>query len=366
MALVAPELRGIVQLGPGLGVRGGVSAVERLIVDHVGSRITVRHVATMEDGSLWLKLRVFLKALRELHRALDTREPLIVHIHFSSRGSTLRKTILAWMTLRAGKPLVLHAHGASFDDFFEGLPGPVQRLLRRTFARADRFLVLSSQWKEFYMRRCELPEARIVVLTNPTPLPKTLPDRRGRAHVQFLFLGRIGARKGTFELVRAFRALPVALRERARLVLAGDGLVEELRAEARDLAPYVTVHSWIDAAQRDALLLASDVFVLPSHHEGVPMALLEAMAHGLPVISTTVGGIPDAVTTEVEGFLIQPGDVAALTRSLARFIEDEDLRLVCGRAARTRAEQFDVISYTEQLLRLYREILADDVTRRAP
>jgi glycosyltransferase involved in cell wall biosynthesis len=366
MATVAPELRGVVQLGPGLTVRGGVSAVERLIVEHVGPYVSVRHVATMEDGPIGLKLRVFLKAVLELRRALATSEPVIVHIHFASKGSTLRKTIFAWMALRAGKPLVLHAHGASFDQFFEGLPRFAQRLLMRTFARADRFVVLSTQWKDFYMRRCGLPEDRIAVLTNPTPLPTTLPDRRGRSHVQFLFLGRIGARKGSFDLLRAFRALPEALRGRARLVLAGDGQVEELRAAARDLGPQVTVHSWIDAAQRDALLNESDVFVLPSYNEGVPMALLEAMAHGLPVIATPVGGIPDAVTPDIEGFLLQPGDQAALTGALARFIEDEDLRLRCGRAARARAEHFDVAGYTQQLLQLYRQLLAEAGTRRMP
>lgn len=351
----------VLQLGPGLTVRGGVSAVERLIVEHVGAHVTVRHLATMEDGSLWLKLHVFLHALRELYTELKTHEPVIVHIHFSKKGSTLRKTILAWMTMGAGKPLVLHAHGSTFDEFFEELPKPIQELLRYTFARADRFVVLSSQWKEFYMRCCGLREERIVVLTNPTALPKTLPDRRGRTQVQFLFLGRIGARKGSFDLLRAFRALPGALRERASLVLAGDGQVEELRAAARDLAPHVTVHSWIDAARRDVLLLGSDVFVLPSYHEGVPMALLEAMAHGLPVIATPVGGIPDVVTSEIEGLLIEPGDEAGLARALARFIEDEGLRIGCGRAARARAEQFDVAVYTERLLQLYRQVLTDRV-----
>jgi len=361
---IAPELSGIVQLGPGLAVRGGVSAVERLIVEHVGPHLTVRHVPTMEDGSLGLKLRVFSSALWQMRAALNTREPLVVHIHFSSYGSTLRKTILAWMAVRAGKPLVLHAHGAIFDRFFERLPGFAHRLLTRTFARADRFVVLSSQWKDFYMRRCGVPEQRILVLTNPTSLPKTLPDRGRRDVVQFLFLGRIGARKGTFDLLRAFRALPSEVRERARLVIAGDGQVEELRTAARDLATYVTVHSWIDSAQRDALLLASDVFVLPSYNEGVPMAMLEAMAHGLPVIATPVGGIPDAVTPDVEGILVQPGDEVALTRALARFIEDEPLRLQCGRAARTRAEQYDVAVYTQQLLQVYRQLLTEAVARR--
>jgi glycosyltransferase involved in cell wall biosynthesis len=364
MATVAPD-HGVLQLGPGLTVRGGVSAVERLIVEHVGSHITVRHVATMEDGSTLLKFRVFFKAVRALRAVLAAPEPVVVHIHFASRGSTLRKTMLAWMTLRAGRPLVLHAHGASFDGFFESLPGFIQRSLMRTFARADRFVVLSSQWKDFYMRRCGLPEERITVLTNPTPLPPTLPNRAGRAHVQLLFLGRIGARKGSFDLLEAFRALPQSVRAKARLVLAGDGEVEALRQKAANL-PEVTVHSWIDAEQRDELLAQSDVFVLPSHHEGVPMALLEAMAHGLPVISTPVGGIPDAVTHNVEGMLVTPGDHDQLVNALRRLIEDEPLRLAFGRAARARAEQFDVKGYTQQLLQLYRQLMPTGVLRRSP
>jgi glycosyltransferase involved in cell wall biosynthesis len=241
----------------------------------------------------------------------------------------------------------------------------VQRILAKTFARADRFVVLSSQWKDFYVRRCGLPEERIAVLINPTPLPPTLPERTQRPYVQFVFLGRIGDRKGAFDLLKAFRALPDALRERARLVFAGDGEVEKLREQARDLSGLVVVHSWIEREQRDELLLSSDVFVLPSRSEGVPMALLEAMAHGLPVIATPVGGIPDAVTTNVEGLLVRPGDIVELTQALATMIDDESRRLAFGRAARARAERFDVIGYTQQLLQLYRQLLAEEAARCA-
>src|SRR5437868_4642030 len=150
----------VLQLGPGLSVRGGISSVERLIVEHAGTEITIRHVATMEDGSFPHKLRVFAHALRDVHRSLRDPEPLVVHIHFSVRGSTLRKTLLAWMTLRAHRPLILHAHGSTFDEFFNKLPRPIQGLLGRTFARADCFLVLSSQWKKFYTSKCSLPLSR--------------------------------------------------------------------------------------------------------------------------------------------------------------------------------------------------------------
>ena len=114
--------------------------------------------------------------------------------------------------------------------------------------------------------------------------------------MQFLYLGRLGQTKGTYDLVNAFAALPEAVRARARLVLAGDGDVEGMRKLAAPSASRVRVLSWIDAHERDRLLAASDVFVLPSYAEGVPMSLLEAMAAGLPCITTPVGGIPDVLT----------------------------------------------------------------------
>src|SRR5688572_17646205 len=102
----------ILQLGPALSVRGGVSTVERLIVQHVGDEVDINHIATMEEGTLWHKMRVFVYAIWQLTAALRTRDPVVVHIHFASRGSTLRKTILAWIALRARRPIILHAHGA--------------------------------------------------------------------------------------------------------------------------------------------------------------------------------------------------------------------------------------------------------------
>jgi glycosyltransferase involved in cell wall biosynthesis len=353
-----PDSPTVLQIGPALSVRGGVSAVEQLIVDHVGADFAVRHVATMEDGSAWRKVVVFAQALRKLSRELRSQRPLVVHVHFASRGSTLRKWIIAWMTLRARRPLVLHAHGASFDEFYNGLPGLIQQQVSKVFARADCFLVLSSQWRDFYTRSCGLPAGRVVVLCNPTAVPATVASRAGRAVVQFLFLGRIGARKGAFELLRAFAMLPEEIRSRARLVFAGDGEVDELRAQAAALGDRVEVNGWIDATQRNALLEASDVFVLPSHAEGVPMAMLEAMAYGLPVITTPVGGIPDLVADRAQGLMVTPGNVEQISAALRLLIEDESLRLKLGRSARDRAQECDVTQYSTQLTNIYRRLLA--------
>lgn len=346
----------VLQLGPDLDVRGGVSSVEQLICDHLPAYATIRHVPTMSEGSKLSRLMMFGRACATLWRALDALEPTVVHIHFASRGSTLRKMLLAQMVIHARRPLILHAHGAGFDKFHRGLPRSLRSMVNRTLQQANLVIALSSQWREFFVRECELAPSQVAVLPNPVRVPARCPDRGGRAQVQFLHLGRLGKRKGAYDLVNAFAALPDPMRARARLVLAGDGDVEGVRKLADGLGDRVRVLSWIDPPERDRLLAESDVFVLPSHAEGVPMSLLEAMAAGLPAITTPVGGIPDVFTHGVEGQFVTPGDRAQLTAALAQYIENESARLAAGHHAHERAREFDVHSYARRLAELYQRI----------
>jgi glycosyltransferase involved in cell wall biosynthesis len=350
----------VLQLGPDLDVRGGVSSVEQLICDYLPAYTHVRHVATMNEGSKLSRLTVFVRACLALARALESLEPTVVHIHFASRGSTLRKMLLAQMVIRARRPLILHAHGAGFDQFHRGLPRTLRNAVNRTLQQANVLIALSSQWRDFYIRECELSPSQVTVLPNPVRVPSRCPDRSGRAEVQFLFLGRLGSRKGAYDLVEAFAALPADVRDRARLVLAGDGDVDGVRKIAaghgQGVSDRVRVLSWIDPPQRDRLLAESDVFVLPSHAEGLPMSLLEAMAAGLPAITTPVGGIPDVFVHGAEGLLVTPGDRAQLTASMAQYIRDEPARLAAGRRGHERAQSMDVHTYARRLADIYQRV----------
>jgi glycosyltransferase involved in cell wall biosynthesis len=358
MATSSPNVPKIVQVGPGLAVRGGVSAVERLIIDSISCHVQVEHVATMEDGSILRRMRVFVAALWRIHRLLRDKSPCVFHVHFASRGSTLRKCIISLMVLRTSGWLVLHAHGAGFDSFFSNLPRPLQDRVARIFRRSHGFVVLSTQWQEFYATRLAVRRDRIQIMVNPTDPTGPVPDRSRRDRVQFLFLGRIGDRKGAFELLDAYRALPATCRATSRLVFAGDGRVEELRRRAAAIGPDVVVHAWLDREERDHLLAVSDVLVLPSRHEGVPMAVLEAMAYGLPVIATPVGGIPDVIRHGREGLLVEVGNQGELTAALARLIAEPALRASLGRAARATAESLNITNYGQRLLDFYQTITA--------
>jgi glycosyltransferase involved in cell wall biosynthesis len=179
---------------------------------------------------------------------------------------------------------------------------------------------------------------------------------RPRRTDALLFLGRLGHRKGIFVLLEALAAVRSRFRH-VVLLCGGDGELDRVRAEVvrLDLSDNVTLLGWVKGAAKDELLESSTVFVLPSFDEGVPMSILEAMAWGLPVIATPVGGIPEVVTDGREGLLVAPGDADALGEAICRLLVDADLRAQMGRNGRLRFQtDFSIQSVLEKLESIYR------------
>jgi glycosyltransferase involved in cell wall biosynthesis len=203
------------------------------------------------------------------------------------------------------------------------------------------------------------PGARIAVVPNAV-VPRTSVDHPGAGEaVRVLFLGEIEDRKGAFLLLDAWRRLSDEAHPlRAELVLAGGGAVAQARAavEALGIADQVRVPGFVEPTQVELLLSASHVLVLPSRSEGQPMAVLEAMAHGLCVIATRVGGVPDLIDDD-SGVLVPPDDQDALVAALRRVLLDADkrARLGAGALARVR-ERFDVDKTWRELDALYAEL----------
>lgn len=349
----------VLMLGESLSKQGGIVSVEKLILSQSPSEVQIRHISTLEDGSRIHKILIFGRALGELLWRLMRREADLLHIHLSERGSTFRKAILTLIAVVLRKPVVMHAHGSEFPTFFSKLPQWVRRGLIQIFRRCTLFIVLSESWKKFYIDSLGLEARQVLVLPNPVKLPSQVPCRKGSPKVNFVFFGRIGERKGVFDLIQAFAALPPEQKTGSGLTLAGDGEVEQARrlVESLDLMDQVTVLDWLGPDQRDTLLFKADVFVLPSYNEGLPMALLEAMAWGLPVITTPVGGIPELVTQSQNGLLVNPGDIQQLSVAIQSLIEAEGLRLSLGSAARASVLSFDIKNYWCSLVSSYRSVL---------
>jgi glycosyltransferase involved in cell wall biosynthesis len=185
--------------------------------------------------------------------------------------------------------------------------------------------------------------------------------RLGIAHDEWVIasVGRLSAEKGHDELIAAFRALLAdGPRARMRLLLVGDGGERELlRARAADLGDRVL----FAGHQADAWpwFCIADLFALPSHTEGSPLVLFEAMQAGLPIVATRVGSVPEVVNDGVDARLIAPRDVAALTAALAQLRADPAAARRLGQAARRRIDDFSPDAYASRLMSIYDKVLAN-------
>ncbi len=277
-------------------------------------------------------------ALRMLELRLAGRLAL-VHLNVAERGSIWRKgVLLAWARL-LGVPVLLHLHAAQVIAFHAGL-GPVRRrLVGAMFRQASRVVVLGGPWRD-WVAGLGVPASRIAVVRNGVPRPVAAPTRRPAGlPFRLLFLGNLSARKGVPELLDAL-ASPALAGVAVHLTLAGGGAAAfRERVAALGLEPRVTFTGWLDAQAVAACLAAADALVLPSHDEGLPLVILEALGLGLPVVTTPVGAIPEVLREGETALLVPPGDATALAAALARLVGDEGLRERLGAAGRALYER---------------------------
>jgi glycosyltransferase involved in cell wall biosynthesis len=325
-------------LGTALDTRGGISSVVRVYQKHgLFGRFGIRYITTHCDGTLFKKLLAALTAMSSFAVAILWR-PALIHIHVASRASFWRKAPFFVLAFLLRIPAVLHLHGAEFAVFYDRECGPVrQRAVRFVFDRCHRVVVLSGACKDWARKMCCNPN--IVTIYNPVMVPTEITMWAQRTSGIVLFLGRLGRRKGTYDLLMVAGQL-VAARPYLRVLLGGDGELELVRARALELgiADHVELLGWVRGEDKERLLAAAVLYVLPSYNEGLPVSVLEAMAAGLPIVSTPVGGIPEAVTDGVEGYLVEPGNVQALADRMDRLLGDQDLAMRMGESARRKVE----------------------------
>ena len=284
----------------------------------------------------------------------------LVHVHMAADGSAVRKLALVCIAKLIGASVLLHVHGSRLADFYTELPSAAKALLRWSMSRADAVIALGAYWKRFLTSEIALDPLRVHVMPNAVPAgraPKLI--REDAQSCRILFLGRVGARKGVPTLLQALSLLLDA-RSDWRLICAGDGeIAPHAEMAARfGIADRVTFTGWVDEEDAAKLLASADLLVLPSKNEGLPMAILEAMAHGLPVISTPVGAISDVVIPGKTGLLAPVGDVDQLASALRQLIDCPEMRRRMGAAALDAfTKEYSIGPYCERLTSIYQRLL---------
>ena len=225
---------------------------------------------------------------------------------------------------------------------------------------------------EFLMRSGALPIERIrgvqtggcphTAIREDTSINhEALEDMRAKfPTIEIVFLGRLSERKGVPELLLAL-SHPVMKELRWRAVLAGDGPVEDYRRQAADmgLSGLVDMPGWLGADETRALCARADILVLPSHAEGLAMAVLEGLSHGLAVVTTRVGAHEEVISDGETGVFVPVGDKDALAAALAKLITDPDIRSRLAAGARAHyLNHFSMKAYMRSMENLYETISA--------
>lgn len=332
--------------------RGGITAVVK--AHEAGaqwSKFHCRWIPTHVDKGSLSKLMYLARGLAEYLVLLPSAD--IVHIHTSEPPSARRKLLFFRLAKWLKKKIVVHFHSFSPDTTVNG---PHSERYREMFCGADVVVVLSNYWKEVVDKKFHLGN-RIKVVYNPCPTityPQTYEKTKS-----ILYAGTINQRKGYADLIRAF-AKVASKHTDWKIALAGNGEIEQARTLAKELGieGQVDFLGWVNGEKKDKAFKQASVFCLPSYAEGFPMAVLDAWAYGLPVITTPVGGVPDVAVDGENMLLFNPGDIDTLAGKLDWIMRDEALREKLSAASiKISTEKFNLSTITQQIGEIYESLM---------
>jgi glycosyltransferase involved in cell wall biosynthesis len=360
----------ILMVGPGADVTGGITTLVQALVPVLEQQVDLLYLSSVRDrplsesGKISIRnlILVFCQYVRFMF-ALVRFRPNIIHVHTSYGIAWLKDTFFVLIGKACGCQIVLHMHGGNFFEIHNRCNYFLQLYTSKILGLSDKIITLSAEQSKCLVQI--VPSDRVDIFKNclgldAWPLHSVNPDK---AFPKALFLGRVGPSKGVFDLLDAMASLKskgCAL----QLFIAGDeerkGNLEEAQSRLSELHLEDVCHliGLVIGEKKQHTLSEADMFVLPSYYEGLPMSILEALATGLPVISTPVGGIPEVVRDGYNGFIIPPGNVEALAEKMSILTEDPCLRETMGRRSREIAEQeLDVKSYVGRLIALYESVV---------
>lgn len=343
---------------------GGIGTLIRYLIDEWAQKpaaLQVRVIDTGGGGGKSLMAARFARAALLFIGLRLAGKVDLVHLHLSHGGSALRKGFMACLGRLLGVPVIIHMHGSNFEEFYGELPVFCRPAMRVALNQARYVVVLGEAWKEFLVSQVGVQPQKIIIMVNGVPAPAVETHAEPPVGVppHIAFLGRLGDRKGVPDLLAAFQ-LPQLRTRQWTATIAGDGEVPRFQTavNAAGLAERVAIPGWLDRSAATALLSRSTIFVLPSHFEAMPIAILEAMAHGVAVVTTPVGAIPEFLTNERTALLVPPGAPDLLAAAIARLLDDPEERQKLAAAGRTEfADRFSIGRTAVNLLALYLSIV---------
>jgi glycosyltransferase involved in cell wall biosynthesis len=362
---MAKRLRVLI-VGPTSPPIGGITThVEALLGHRFNAPVECSFVNTVKPewakrGVPFIQVAAIVVLVRVLV-SLVGRRPHVVHIHTSSYAAFHEKSIAVLLGRIVGARVLLHMHGGGFKDFFLESSCFGRLYIRAVLRTCTRVCVLSQTWLRYFADELGVAEHSLRVIPNGVAIP-LLPRRSRNKRLRVLMFGHLREYKGVGDFIEAIKIASPRYPEVTFHHVGPEPVCSEAtyyKELARD-AGLDAVLRWegpVPGSEKWDVLNSADVFVLPSHVEGLPIALLEAMGAGLPVIATPVGAIPEVVTHDVTGVLVPVGNPIALANAICRLIESPAERSVLAANGQAHIKRHFTFDRTAGLLeQVYQEV----------
>lgn len=346
----------VLMIGPHHSVQGGIqTVVSNYLHSTDWSCVEITYIPTFIEKNSLRKITFFIWNLQKIWKLCKTEHFDVAHLHMAERGSFVRKALVHKLCYSNGIPTIIHHHGAEFIEFYESSPPWMKNWIVKTIDHAAMNLVLG-EYHAKIMRK-HFQNANIQVLYNAVDTKvesQYRPDATG-----ILFVGRLGQRKGIYDLLNAFAACKDQLSPETKLYLCGDGEVAQVAAKAAELGLQNRIAhlGWCCKEQLADIYRDTMLYILPSYHEGLPMALLEAMSAGIPCIASTAGAISEVIVDGENGLLINAGDIGGIMQSIEALAKCKKMRLqLSSHAFSTIRSRFNIQKHIKQLEMIYKAI----------
>jgi len=338
-----------------------------------------RKVATERGKLAGLNILYNLVNVLNYILKLSKLNPAIIYLPLAqNKLGFLRDSIFILIGKILGKKLCVHFHGGNFDLFYNQQGKLFRLYISIVLKKIDKLIVLAEKFKKQFIPF--LNTRKISILYNCVPKNEFITQNRERVFSQnkilkILFIGYISKAKGALDLVQAIPEVIKKSSEPLEFILCGQPVdiernitfipdphfgytkIKKLTAD-KNLYQYVKIYTTLTSEEKYRLLSDADIFVFPTHSEGCGLVVLEAMAYGLPVITTTVGALEEMLKDGINCFLVQPSDYKSLAKKILVLINNSELRKQMGENNRKLVkEKYNPDVFLQNLTNIWSDVL---------
>lgn len=317
-------IKNILVIGFDQTSKGGIASVVNTLVEYFENDIEISYsmlkTTHYKDKRGFHQFYILFSSLMKFIFFLNTKRIDIIHIHASYGFSFYRKLLFFFISKLFRKKVIFHIHSSKFYEFY------LQRnaFIKYVILKSDLVIVLNQDWLTKLTEK--YPNAKIEKIYNPIKLDNQLSflqKNRGE-FLQILFMGFYIKEKGILDLIEVSKSF---INKPIKFIFCGKGDLNFEINEAAKSNNNIINMGWVDGSTKVKLFKESDVLILPSYNEGLPISILESMKYSLPVISTNIAGIPEQIKNDVNGYLYTPGDLRHLENIISSFYSFHQTKL---------------------------------------